>query len=202
MYASSCRAKQQRSARAVQYHQTTWLTTWPCTALINVEQRTSATATAALHLSQLGLLSSHCRGSQQYTKMSLSSRTNMLLRCHAHRQLQLLFDSAGPRQYSSGSDCQQQDKILLKGMVFHGYHGALPEVLHAACSNGTREAGSLLSSCGTSCSMSVFSCRAGSEMAWLHMTSRDHIRHTCVADAAALASTHSLEQKVLYRSNV
>eukprot|EP00878_Enallax_costatus_P013952 GHUV01014591.1.p1 GENE.GHUV01014591.1~~GHUV01014591.1.p1 ORF type:complete len:158 (+),score=28.80 GHUV01014591.1:107-580(+) len=58
--------------------------------------------------------------------MSLMSRSSLLLRCHALAQSQLCI-GAGSQLFSSGSDLQQGDKIVMKGMVFHGYHGALPE---------------------------------------------------------------------------
>lgn len=64
----------------------------------------------------------------------LSSRTLMLIGCHCARQCPGLWQSASTyltqqqqqREFSAAAE--EGDKIVMKGLVFHGYHGALPEV--------------------------------------------------------------------------
>jgi hypothetical protein len=70
--------------------------------------------------------------------MELLLRAAMLLECHCARQCVGLRRSASISQQQqhrkfSAAAADEQDKIIMKGLVFHGYHGALPEVWESSC---------------------------------------------------------------------
>lgn len=65
--------------------------------------------------------------------MSLFQRLGLLLRCHAAGNsagVGLAIPAAARRLSGAAVDAEQ-DRIVLRGLTFHGYHGALPEVRHA-----------------------------------------------------------------------